>query len=113
MRTEKLYLVDIVEAAEAIDEFMRDLNEAEFYSDRKTQSAVVPKLAVIGEAAAQLSSELKARYPGIEWRQIVSLRNVLAHAYFSVKLPRIWVMVKQDVPQLRDQVSQILVQEFK
>lgn len=50
MRPERLYLTDIVEASEAIAEFIAGLNEASFYQDSKTQSAVLQKLIVIGEA---------------------------------------------------------------
>lgn len=41
MRPEQLYLTDIVEAADAIAEFVAGLDEAVFYQDAKTQSAVL------------------------------------------------------------------------
>jgi uncharacterized protein with HEPN domain len=39
MRPEPLYLTDIVEAADAIAEFVTGLDEAAFHQDAKTQSA--------------------------------------------------------------------------
>jgi uncharacterized protein with HEPN domain len=36
----------------------------------------------IGEAAKALGDDLKAWHPQIPWRQILGLRNVLAHEYF-------------------------------
>ena len=59
MRPEQLYLTDIGEAAQAISEFVVGLDEDAFYQDDKTQSAVLQKLIVIGEAAARLPQEFK------------------------------------------------------
>ena len=66
MRPETLYLADIIEAAEAIAEFVQGLDELAFTQDAKTQSAVIQKLIVIGEAAARLPQDFKDRYPQIE-----------------------------------------------
>jgi uncharacterized protein with HEPN domain len=86
MRPEQLYLTDISEAAHAIGEFVTGLDEAAFYQDDKTQSAVLQKLIVIGEAAARLPQEFKNQHPSIEWRDIVAFRNILVHSYSSVNL---------------------------
>lgn len=54
MRSERLYLSDIVEAADAIERFLRDLpDEESFYADELHQSAVLQKLTIMGEAAAR------------------------------------------------------------
>lgn len=111
MRPEKLYLLDITEAADAIAEFVAGLDEDDFYGDSLRQSAVLQKLIVIGEAAARLPQEFRDRHPHIEWRKIVAFRNVLVHAYFSIKLSIVWETVIQDVPTLRRQVAQILEEE--
>lgn len=47
MRSEKLYLVDIIEAADEIAEFITGLEEKDFLNDRLRQSAVLQKLGVI------------------------------------------------------------------
>lgn len=113
MRPEQLYLVDIVEAADAIAEFTAGLNEDGFYRDHKSQSAVLQKLIVIGEAAARFPDDFRNRYPEIEWRDIVAFRNILVHSYFSIKLDIVWETVIRDVPELRRQVIKILDQERK
>jgi uncharacterized protein with HEPN domain len=41
MRTEKLYLTDIVEAAEAIDRFLHDWERDHFLTDDLHQSAML------------------------------------------------------------------------
>lgn len=113
MRPEKLYLIDIVEAAEAIQRFVGSQSKEDFWDDDLRQSAVLHQLMVIGEAAARLSAQFKAQYPQVEWQQIIGFRNVLVHAYFSLSLPIIWATIVDDIPNLRRQIAEILAEEFR
>ena len=54
MRPERLYLTDIVEAADAIARFLKEIGESDFMQDELRQSAVLQKLIVIGEAAGRI-----------------------------------------------------------
>jgi uncharacterized protein with HEPN domain len=84
MRPEKLYLLDIVEAAEAIGRFCEAIGEDQFLQDELCQSAVLQKLIVIGEAASRLTNDFRKRHPDIEWEDIVGFRNIAVHEYFAV-----------------------------
>ena len=63
MRREELYLTDIVEAADAIQKFLADIERDSFFRDDLIQSAVLQKLTVIGEATARLSPKFRERHP--------------------------------------------------
>lgn len=63
MRPDRLYLLDIEEAALAIGRFLEGIDEGAFLSDELIQSAVLQKLTVIGEAAARVSTEVKLQPP--------------------------------------------------
>ena len=108
MRREKLYLNDIVEAADAIQLFLRDVSQDAFLQNDLIWSAVLQKLTIIGEAVARLPSELRAHHPDIEWSDIVGFRNIAVHAYFSVDWSIVWVTATQEVPILKQQTSNIL-----
>jgi len=112
MRREKLYLTDIVEAADAIQLFLRDVSQDAFLQNDLVRSAVLQKLTIIGEAAARLPSELHTRYPDIEWPDIIGFRNIAVHAYFSVDWSIVWVTATQDVPTLKRQIGDILSSEY-
>ena len=112
MRRDDLYLQDILEADDHIVEFLADLEWEGFQSSELVRSAVVQKLAIMGEAAARISDELKQRYSQIPWPQIVAFRNILIHAYFGIDWKEVWKAVKVDCPSLRRQVSNILAIEF-
>jgi uncharacterized protein with HEPN domain len=112
MRPERLYLSDIVEAAEAIARFLDGVREEEFLVSDLLRSAALQKLAVIGEAAARLSAEFCASHPGIPWHDIVGFRNIAIHEYFAVEWPIVWVAATEEAPLLGQQVAEILAQEF-
>lgn len=74
MRRDDLYLHDIVEAADHVATFLGEIDFEGFQKSELVRSAVVQKLAIIGEAAARISDELRSRYPQIPWPQIVAFR---------------------------------------
>src|ERR1700694_3423788 len=108
MRREELYLRDIVEASRYIAQFVAGLDRAGFQSSELVRSAVVQKLAVIGEAAAHWPDELKARHMEVPWPRIVAFRNILVHAYFGIDWDLVWQAAKNRCPVLREQASLIL-----
>lgn len=112
MRRESLYLNDIVEAADHVAEFIAGTDFAAFRKSEMLRSAVVHKLAIIGEAAARVSNEIQARHPQIPWPQIVAFRNILIHAYFGIDWEVVWRAAKSRCPVLREQIAGILAAEF-
>jgi uncharacterized protein with HEPN domain len=113
MRPEKLYLTDIVDAAQSIEKFLMGQDFSEFEQNEMMHSAVLQKLTVIGEAAARLSKEFTNRYPDIPWMDIVGFRNIAVHEYFAVRWDIVWVAATEEVPILRGQVDKILQEDFQ
>lgn len=77
-------------------------------SDDVFRLAIERALEVIGEAANRLPAELRAKYPVIEWRRIIGMRNVLIHGYDIVQREVLWDTVRESVPVLLNQINQIL-----
>lgn len=84
------------------------MNADEFLADRKTQLSVERLLEIVGEAATHLSPQVKSSYPSTPWRKIAALRNVVSHEYFQVRAELIWGVVITDIPQLAQQIHQII-----
>lgn len=108
MRSNELYLSDMVQAADSIAQFVAGMEEEQFVGDDLVRSAVLHKFAVIGEAAARVSSELKQSYPGIPWAVIVGFRNIAVHAYFSVDWRLVWNAAVSDAPALKCDIEAIV-----
>jgi uncharacterized protein with HEPN domain len=112
MRLEKLYLVDILEAADAVQRFIMPVDEDEFMGDELRQSGVLQKLIVIGEAAGRLSKTFQDTHPEVEWHDIIAFRNIAVHEYFAIMWEIVWETAVSDVPKLRKQIAAILESEF-
>lgn len=109
-RSDRLYLSDILDAASAIEDFVRGLDYNLFVKDRKTRSAVVRELEVIGEAAGRISNELKTLHSDLDWRTLKDFRNILAHEYFGIDNEIVWEIATEKLAPLKKRVVEILPQ---
>jgi uncharacterized protein with HEPN domain len=106
-RETKLYLSDILEAIEAIEGYVADIDFEKFVSDRKTYAATIRELEIIGEASSQLPDDFKLSHLDIPWRVMKDFRNVLSHHYFGVNYEIVWDVVHQKLPTIKQQVALI------
>lgn len=107
MRDESLYLKDILQAMEAIEEFVKDMTFDDFEKDDKTSSAVMRKFEIIGEAAKKISDNIKNKYPKLPWKKMAGTRDVLIHFYFGVNYKIVWKTLKKIGP-MKKIVKEIL-----
>jgi len=112
MRRDDLYPNDIIEAADHIAAFLSATNFEGYLNSELIRSAVMQKLAIIGEAAGRISDELRGRYSQIPWPQIMAFRNILVHAYFGIDWNEVGKSARVDCPALRGQIADILTKEF-
>ena len=76
MTRDRIFLVHILEAMEWIQRFTVQGRD-DFLAERKTQSAVLRELEIIGEAVKSISSELREAHSDIPWKQMAGLREKL------------------------------------
>ncbi len=107
MRDESLYLIDILSCMQKIESYTVDGRDA-FLESPMMQDAVIRNLEIIGEATKQLSVELRQSNPDVRWQQMAGLRDILIHAYMKVNLERVWIIVEQDLPELKVRIEEIL-----
>jgi uncharacterized protein with HEPN domain len=108
MRPDRLYLLDILQAADRIETHLGERDRAAFLGDVTRQAAVLHELTVIGEAASRLSAALRDAHETVPWPKIVAFRNVVVHEYFALSWEIIWNTATELVPELRRQVAAIL-----
>jgi uncharacterized protein with HEPN domain len=97
-RSSELLLNDILECAQYIIEFTRDMDYQQFTEDRKTQDAVIRNFEIIGEAANRLPPETKIELSEIEWQKIRGFRNRLVHDYFGIDYQIVWHTKNEILP---------------
>jgi uncharacterized protein with HEPN domain len=103
------FVEDILDAMDYAEVFLRDMTYDEFQDDLRTNFAVVRALEIIGEATKRLPMDLRDKYPDVPWKNMAGMRDRIIHGYDTVDLRIVWDVVKVDVPQIKPQIQQILV----
>jgi len=101
-------LWDMREAARDIIAFTSGLDYQQFETDKLVRAAVERQVMIIGEAANKVSEGLKQRRADIPWRAIIGQRNILAHEYGEILVERVWLLVKDYVPRLVQQMDSLI-----
>ena len=104
---DELYVTHIAEAIERIRRYTATGHDA-FTADDMIQSAVIRQLEIIGEAARNLSGELKSDERAVPWKRIIGTRDRLIHGYSEVNLDAVWSIVESDLAELDREVKRIL-----
>lgn len=106
-----VYLRHILEAISQIQLFSKDIRSANELRDSALQRAGIERmLTVIGEAAKQVSSELKEKHSEVPWKEISGMRDKIIHHYFGVDYEAVWLTVTTDIPDLKEKIRRILDQ---
>lgn len=81
----------ILESIDLIESYTAKISKAEFLKSLQLQDAVMRRLEIIGEASKKIPARLKEQYPGIPWKRIAGMRDILIHEYFGVDMELTWV----------------------
>lgn len=112
-RDKSLFLNDILESIEHIEDFVEGISEDKFYDNELIKSAVIRKIEIIGEAAKNIPEEFRKKYNFIPWRDITGIRDVIIHAYFGVDTHTIWKVINEDLPILKENIEKVIKLETK
>ncbi len=72
--------------------------------------ATAYNIQIIGEAIYNLSKEFKDAHSETPWRIIEKMRHILVHDYFSVDIEIMWLVIQDDIPVLKQQIAQYLLE---
>tara|TARA_Y100000310_G_scaffold189745_1_gene189715 strand:+ start:824 stop:1165 length:342 start_codon:yes stop_codon:yes gene_type:complete len=106
-----LFVEDILECVENIENFTKGISKKKFLEDTEKQYAVVRGINIIGEAVKNIPNSFREKYPQIEWKKIAGSRDVLIHAYFGVNLDKVWNVIREEIPKLKKEIENILERE--
>jgi uncharacterized protein with HEPN domain len=107
MRDDPERLRDILDAIEQIEKYAV-YGKERFIQDELVQKWVVYHLIIIGEAASKMSEQTRQNYPNVPWVGTIDVRNIITHEYFRVDVNIIWKIVTDNIPQLKQQIKDIL-----
>lgn len=104
----KIFLFDILDSIEKIEEYTKNISEDEFFDNIQIQDAVIRRIGIIGEAVKNLPKSFRDKHPNIPWKKIAGTRDVIIHDYSGVDADLVWEIVKNDIPKLKKQIKKLL-----
>ncbi|MGQ0823539.1 MAG: HepT-like ribonuclease domain-containing protein [Actinomycetota bacterium] len=108
MRRELLLIAEMIEAAEQAHALAVDVDVHDLARDRQRRDATLWNFTVLGEAAAQLDHDVRARFPDIPWAQPARLRNRIIHGYWSIDLEILHTTATDLLPDFVEQLRTVL-----
>ncbi len=99
-----VFLEHMLDSINAVESFSRGLSMEKLISNRLKQSAIVREIEIIGEAAKNISENLKEKHKEVNWKEIVGTRDKIIHHYFGVDMNIVWDIISKDLPVLKKQI---------
>ena len=87
--------------------YTKEIEYDDFIDNSMLVEACVFNLSQIGELANKIDKEFEEKNSSIPWRVLYGLRNKIVHDYEGVNLVLIWDIVKEDLPELNNQLKEL------
>ena len=84
-----------------------------FDKNEMMKRAVCMTVINIGELVKNLSDDLRREHAHIPWKFIAGFRDVAAHKYQTLKMKDVYKTVKEDFPELRENIGKITAEFSK
>jgi uncharacterized protein with HEPN domain len=104
----KEYLCHIFDECKFIVLSTSDLNKEDFLNDEVLKRAIIRSLEIIGEATKKIPADFKVKWSSIQWKNMAGMRDRLIHDYIGVNYSIVWDVVRNKIPQLLDQIEDLL-----
>ncbi len=78
-RKVSLYVKDILQNMDDAAEFIHEITYGQFFTDKRTQYAVLRAVEIIGEAAKNVPDDIRVRYPEVPWKEMAGMRDKVVH----------------------------------
>ena len=107
-RSAELLLEDMLESCDRILEYTKGLTFDDFKKNYLVVDAVVRNFTIIGEAAGRIPDEYRKKHSEIEWDRIRGFRNRIVHDYFGIDYQIVWLIIENNIPELRELIKKII-----
>lgn len=107
-RDYRLFIEDILDSIEKVEEFTANMGYEDFMKDDKTKSAVVMKLGIIGEASKNIPKNIRQKHKELPWSDMAKMRDKIIHWYFGINYQIVWNVIKERLPEIKPTIQGIL-----
>jgi uncharacterized protein with HEPN domain len=110
MLSQRSFLSHILDEVNFVLTHTEGLSEERFLADATLTRAVIRSLEIIGEATKKLPRDFTDQYPHVAWKKMAGTRDVLIHDYFGVDWEIVWDIITTKLPQLQDDIEEIIAE---
>jgi uncharacterized protein with HEPN domain len=108
MQRDILLLTEMIDATEQAQKLASGITVEQLGADRQRRDALLWNFTVLGEAAGQLSDEVKGRFSDVAWQQPARLRNRIVHGYWSIDLEVLHTTATEQLPAFASDLRKVL-----
>lgn len=105
------YLKHIYDELCYLLETSEQMSAEQFSQSATHQRAFARSFEIIGEATKHLDTAFRDKYSKIPWSYMAKMRDKLIHHYFGVDYEMVWLMVVEEIPDLKKSIHAILKNE--
>ncbi len=103
-----LFLKDMLDAVERIEEYTERLDIEDFKENRLVLDAVIRNLEIIGEGVGCIPKEMQEDHPEVPWKKVRDFRNNVVHRYWTVDVDILWDIIENKLDPFKGQILKIL-----
>ena len=104
---DKIIVEKIIKYISKVLDYTKGIKYDDFIGNSMLVEACVFNLSQIGELANKIDKEFEEKNSSIPWRVLYGLRNKIVHDYEGVNLVLIWDIIKEDLPELNNQLEEL------
>jgi uncharacterized protein with HEPN domain len=108
MKSDRVYLYDMLAAAQNMHMFVDEMTPEAFANDIRTVRAVAFELLAIGEAAKSVSYRVQQSLPQIPWSDLRLVRNTIAHEHFALNPYTLYRTAMREIPPIANALKEVM-----
>ena len=103
----KLFFDDLLGFCEKVICYTDRLTREKFEASGLNYDATLWNVQLYGEAAKNIPEQIRSQMPEVSWRELIGMRNRLAHGYFGINNAILWQVVTIETPKLLEALRRI------
>jgi uncharacterized protein with HEPN domain len=104
------FLKHILEEINFLLKETEGLSYENFCANEVLKRACVRSMEIIGEAAKNISDDLREKHKEVDWKKLAGMRDKIVHYYFGVNWDIVWAAIQEKIPELKSKIEAIIKQ---
>ena len=107
-----IYVAHMLDMCNQAQDLVGRKTREEYDLDLALRLALAHLIQIIGEAAQHVKPEFRQIYSKIPWHEVIGMRHRIVHDYMNIDEDVIWQVVQKDLPQLSNELKNIIPEEY-